>query len=192
VGDLPPGTHQPLVSDSGFIAVQNLRAERSDAKHDYRLRGLLRCALCERAFEGHWVNQTPGYRCRHGHRSAIDPSTPRPKSVYLREDRVLAKLPLLLHRLTAAEPAAVITGAPASAARPTPTSPEEVIDHLRANALTRASLRPQNSDAGDRTRTPSAHHPLNGTHTSESQAATTGKEPVVKRRLSSRDAFAGR
>lgn len=131
----PPGAHQPLVSDAGFIAVQNLRAERSDAKHGYRLRGLLRCALCERAFEGHWVNQTPGYRCRHGHHSAIDPGTPRPKSVYLREDRVLAKLPLLHHVLTAADSAAVITGASASAARPTPTSPEEVINYLRANAL---------------------------------------------------------
>jgi site-specific DNA recombinase len=55
----PPATHQPLVSDAGFIAVQNLRAERADAKHDYRLRGLLRCALCERAAKGTGPTRRP-------------------------------------------------------------------------------------------------------------------------------------
>ena len=63
------------------------------------------------------------------------PGAPRPKSVYLREDRILAKLPLLHHILTAADSAVVITGASASAARPVPPSPEEVTDHLRASAL---------------------------------------------------------
>ncbi|WP_370343314.1 hypothetical protein [Catenulispora sp. MAP5-51] len=77
----------------------------------------------------------PGYRCRHGHASAKNPAAPRPKNAYLREDRVLAKLPLLHHVLTAAELAAVITGASASAARPVAPSPEEVINHLRASAL---------------------------------------------------------
>ncbi|GAA2062902.1 hypothetical protein GCM10009839_87660 [Catenulispora yoronensis] len=48
---------------------------------------------------------------------------------------MLAKLPLLHHRLTVAEPATVITGATASAARPIPLTPEEVIDHLREHAL---------------------------------------------------------
>ena len=77
----------------------------------------------------------PGYRCRHGHSSAKDPGSRPAKATYLREDRVLSKLPLLLHRLTAAEPAAVITGATASAARLVPPNSEEVINHLRANAL---------------------------------------------------------
>ena len=130
-------THPAIVSDTDFIAVQNLRAEHAQATHEYQLKGLLRCAICDRAFEGHWVNDTPGYRCRHGHghRSVKDAATPRPKNVYLREDRVLAKLPLLHHRLTAAEPAAAITGATASATRPSPPSPEEVIDYLRAPAI---------------------------------------------------------
>lgn len=127
--------HTALVSEADFIAVQNMRAERADTTHIYQLKGLLLCVLCGRRFEGHWVNNTPGYRCRHGHSSARDPDTPRAKNAYLREDAVLAKLPLLHHLLTAAEPATVITGAPASAARPVPPSPEEVIDHLRANAL---------------------------------------------------------
>lgn len=128
-------THPALISEADFIAVQALRAKHAKTKHDYRLKGLLRCAACDRAFEGHWVNKVPGYRCRHGHSSAKDPGTRPAKATYLREDRVLAKLPLLLHRLTAAEPAAVITGATASAARPIPPTPEEVIDHLREHAL---------------------------------------------------------
>lgn len=127
--------HPALVSEADFIAVQDLRAAHAKAKHQYRLKGLLCCVLCGRRFEGHWTNQVAGYRCRHGPTSAKDPGKPRPKNTYLREDRVLAKLPLLHHMLTAAEPAAVITGAPASAARPVPPSPEEVIDHLRASAL---------------------------------------------------------
>lgn len=129
-------THPALVSEADFIAIQDLRAAHANAKHQYQLKGLLCCVLCGRRFEGHWTNQIAGYRCRHGHTSAKDPGTPRPKNTYLREDRVLAKLPLLYHMLTAAEPAAVITGAPASAARPIPPSPKEVIDHLRARALT--------------------------------------------------------
>ena len=128
-------THTALVSERDFITVQNMRADRADARHDYRLKGLLRCGICNRAFEGHWVNHVPGYRCRHGHTSAKEPSASRPKNTYLREDRVLARLPLLHHMLTAADPAAVTAGAPASAARPVPPSPEEVIDHLRNHAL---------------------------------------------------------
>lgn len=147
-------THSAIVSDTDFIAVQNLRAEHAQATHDYRLEGLLRCAICERAFEGHWVNDTPGYRCRHGHRSVKDAAPPRPKNVYLREDRVLAKLPLLHHRLTAAELAAAITGATASAARPIPPSPEEVIDYLRAHAIV---LR---FDPRTRTLETSSEHPV--------------------------------
>ena len=100
----------------------------------YQLKGLLLCVLCGRCFEGHWVSNTPGYRCRHGHSSARDPDTPR-VNAYLREDAVFAELPLLHHLLTATEPTTVITGAPASATLLVPASPEEVIDHLRANAL---------------------------------------------------------
>jgi hypothetical protein len=128
-------THPALVSEAEFIAVQNLRAAHAKAKHEYQLKGLLCCVLCGRRFEGHWSNAVAGYRCRHGYTSAKDPDIPRPKNTYLREDRVLAKLPLLLHRLTVTESAAVITGATASAASPIPPTPEEVIDHLRARAL---------------------------------------------------------
>ena len=80
-----------------------------------------RCA--DAGSKGHLTNSVAGYRCRHGHTNAKDPSVPRPRNTYLREDRVLAKLPLLRHMLTAAEPAAVVTGAPASAARAQCASP---------------------------------------------------------------------
>ena len=128
-------THPALVSEADFIAVQDLRAAHAKTKHQYQLKGLLCCTLCGRRFEGHWTNAVAGYRCRHGHTSAKNSSAPRPRNTYLREDRVLAKLPLLYHMLTTAAPAAVITGAPASAARPIPPRPDEVIDHLRASAL---------------------------------------------------------
>ncbi len=90
-------THPALVSEADFIAVQDLRAARTKAKHEYQLKGLLCCVLCERKFEGHWTNQIAGYRCRHGHTSAMDSSAPRQRNTYLRKDRLLAKLPLL-HR----------------------------------------------------------------------------------------------
>jgi site-specific DNA recombinase len=42
--------------------------------------------------DSHWVHGRPGYRCRHGHTSA-KPTTPnRPKTLYLREDRILAQI----------------------------------------------------------------------------------------------------
>ncbi|MEY9860040.1 hypothetical protein ABH935_005676 [Catenulispora sp. GAS73] len=49
----------------------------------------------------------PGYHCRHGHRSANASGSQPAKAVYLRKDRVVAKLVLLHHLLTADEPATV-------------------------------------------------------------------------------------
>ena len=125
--------HPALISEADFVAVQGMRATREDAKHPYQLAGLLRCALCGRTFEGHWVNHVPGYRCRHGHTSATTPDPDRPKNTYLREDRILAALPLLHHRLTT--PEREPTSATAGAAPTTPPTPQEVIDHLRTHAL---------------------------------------------------------
>jgi hypothetical protein len=129
--------HPALVSETDFIAIQGLHAEREDAKHTYLLTGLLRCTLCERAFEGHWVRQTPGYRCRHGRSSTTTPDAARPKNTYLPEMRITAKLPLPHHLLTIAGSTEDVAGATASAAttRPPAKTPEEVIDHLREHAL---------------------------------------------------------
>jgi site-specific DNA recombinase len=128
--------HTALVSEADFIAAQGLCAARADAQHEYALAGLLRCALCGRALESHWVHGTPGYRCRHGHTRAKNADPGRPKNAYLPEKAVLAKLPLLFHRLTATSPTAAMKGRGASAAAsPIPASPEEVIDHLRGCGL---------------------------------------------------------
>ena len=134
--------HAALVTEADFIAVQGMRATREDAKHPYQLAGLLRCALCQRTVEGHWVNHVPGYRCRHGHTSAATPDPGRPKNTYLREDRILAALPLLHHRLNTTTPSRAPAGASASTAAPTPPTPQEVIDHLRTRGL-RLSYHPQ-------------------------------------------------
>ena len=42
--------------------------------------------------DAHWVHHRPGYRCRHGHRSARSTNPDRPKNLYIREDHALAKL----------------------------------------------------------------------------------------------------
>ncbi|MFF3869953.1 hypothetical protein [Micromonospora sp. NPDC001898] len=34
--------------------------------------------------ESHWINQRPGYRCRHGHTSTQQPTNRRRKILYLR------------------------------------------------------------------------------------------------------------
>ena len=37
--------------------------------------------------DAHWVNDRPGYRCRHGRTSAKPSATGQPKTVYRREVR---------------------------------------------------------------------------------------------------------
>jgi hypothetical protein len=39
-----------------------------------------------------WVHGRPGYRCRHGHTSAKPNAGGRPKTLYLRQDRILARI----------------------------------------------------------------------------------------------------
>lgn len=87
--------HTALVTEQEFIATQAIRSRRS--AHDgttrsYLLTGLLRCGSCGRRMDAHWVNQRPGYRCRHGHTSTQHPANQRRKILYLREDHVIARL----------------------------------------------------------------------------------------------------
>jgi site-specific DNA recombinase len=55
--------------------------------------------------ESAWSNGKPAYRCRHGHTTAAPPDPERSKNIYVREDRVLAHLPVL-HLLLSGPPAA--------------------------------------------------------------------------------------
>ncbi|MCU7731196.1 recombinase family protein [Actinoplanes sp. KI2] len=62
-------THDALVSDADFLAVQQVTAlamPEDGRVHRYQLTGLLVCESCGRRLEGHWVNRRPGYRCRTG------------------------------------------------------------------------------------------------------------------------------
>jgi site-specific DNA recombinase len=63
----------------------------------------LACGTCGRRMESAWSNGQAAYRCRHGHTSAAGPDPRRPKNAYLREDRVLERLPALHLILTQTE-----------------------------------------------------------------------------------------
>jgi hypothetical protein len=90
ISDRP--VHPRLVDDAMFAAVQGLRAARQTQDgltRTYALAGLVRCGVCARRMDAHWVNSRPGYRCRHGHTSARTRSPGLAKNVYVREDRLL-------------------------------------------------------------------------------------------------------
>lgn len=87
--------HAALVSEQDFITTQAIRSHRTaadGATRSYLFTGLLRCAPCGRRMESHWVNQRPGYRCRHGHTSTRHPTSRRHKILYLREDHIIGRL----------------------------------------------------------------------------------------------------
>ncbi|MEV0703318.1 zinc ribbon domain-containing protein [Saccharopolyspora sp. NPDC050389] len=87
-------THPALVSEADFVAVQALRAARptgDGTTRTYRFAGRVRCGICNRRMDAHWANQRPGYRCRHGHTSSQRRTPDQPKSVYVREDHLVAE-----------------------------------------------------------------------------------------------------
>jgi site-specific DNA recombinase len=106
--------HPALVSEADFIAAQGISATRGPDPHGdpaapqkrrYLLAGLLACRVCGRRMESAWSNGKPAYRCRHGHTSATPPDPGRPKNAYVREDRILPRLPAVYLLLTGTEPA---------------------------------------------------------------------------------------
>jgi hypothetical protein len=103
-------SHAPLVDEAMFAAVQGLRAARSTrdgATRTYVLAGLVRCGVCGRRLDAHWVNQRPGYRCRHGHSSARTRPPELAKNIYVREDHLLGGLRNRQPELVGLEDAAV-------------------------------------------------------------------------------------
>lgn len=87
--------HPALVSERDFVIAQAVRVTRAAADgtvRTYRLSGLLMCGWCGRRMDSHWVNDRPGYRCRHGHTSAQSRSDTGPKNLYLREHELLARI----------------------------------------------------------------------------------------------------
>jgi hypothetical protein len=118
--------HEALVGEADFVAVQDLRTRRGHPGRTYLLAGLLRCGLCERRLESCWSNDRAAYRCRHGHTSASRPDGRHPKNLYVREDRLLARLPALYLLLTTDPADLPGTRAP---------DVEDIIERLRARHI---------------------------------------------------------
>jgi hypothetical protein len=86
-------THPALVSEQDFITVQAITATPkpdTTETRSYLLTGLLRCGICGRTLDAHWVYRKPGYRCRHGHTSTHAAAPDRPKNIYVRQDTAIA------------------------------------------------------------------------------------------------------
>ena len=115
-------SHPGLVTESDFVAAQEIRAARAGSreKRRYVLQGLLRCGHCGRRMDAHWTHGRACYRCRHGHRSTSSRSAHVPENIYVREDKVLGRL------------SAQVAAAGRSA---DPASPREVVEFLRLNAM---------------------------------------------------------
>jgi DNA invertase Pin-like site-specific DNA recombinase len=138
--------HPALVSESDFIAAQDVTAARGPVPRDdpavperrqYLLAGLLRCGTCGRRMESAWSNGRPAYRCRHGHTSAAVPDAGRPGNAYVREDRLLPQLPALHLLLTGTQPAGERRRRTRRGADIRPAiSAEEAIRYLRQRGIT--------------------------------------------------------
>jgi site-specific DNA recombinase len=105
ISDQP--AHPAIVSEDEFTAVQRVSAvpvAEDGGPRTYLFVGLMVCGLCGRRLDSHWVNNRPGYRCRHGHTSAkpVDPS--RPPNLYLREDHVSRRVRTLITDLGIIDP----------------------------------------------------------------------------------------
>ncbi len=95
--------HQPLVGKDAFDAVQATIGARAwrhkphqpPATHrTYLLRRRLRCGICSRRLQGHWVHAQPYYRCSYPpeYRAATGLDLDHPRTVYLREADLLPHL----------------------------------------------------------------------------------------------------
>jgi site-specific DNA recombinase len=67
--------------------------------------------------DSHWVNNRPGYRCRHGHRSSRSLKDGQPGYLYISEDHLVQRL--------LADPSLADHAA----------DPEALAEHLRENKI---------------------------------------------------------
>jgi hypothetical protein len=137
-GSSPPGPPtRPLVSEADYIAARDasaLRGPAGAAARRYLLAGLLVCGRCGRRLESTWSNGKPAYRCPHGYSSATRPGSPRRRTLYVREDQILARLAVLAI-LQASDSSAVCTKRAATQITE-PARTAELIDSLRCDGIT--------------------------------------------------------
>src|SRR6266542_3632462 len=93
--------HQPLIAKADFDRVQAMIGARAwrhklftcDGNHRvYLLRKRLRCGLCQRRLQGHWVHAQPYYRCSYPPAYQAATGLAHPRTVYLREHDLLPHL----------------------------------------------------------------------------------------------------
>lgn len=92
-------SHPALVSEQDFADAQAINAvpvPGQGSTRNYAFVGLLICTVCERRMDSHWVNNRPGYRCRHGHTSAKTSTRSQPRNLYLREDHAAERIRTIL------------------------------------------------------------------------------------------------
>jgi hypothetical protein len=138
--------HEALVSEADFIAAQDIGTARGPApigdpaaprRRRYLLAGLLTCGVCGRRMESAWSNGKPAYRCRRGRTSAAPPDAAQPGNAYVREDRILPRLPALYLLLTGDDPAARRRRRTRRGLDvPPPVRAEGVIGYLREHRIT--------------------------------------------------------
>ena len=100
--------HQPLISKDDFDRVQALLGARAwqhkphtpaPTPRVYLLRKRLRCGLCQRRLQGHWVHAQPYYRCSYPPEYRAATGLAHPRTIYLREADLLPHLDRWLARL---------------------------------------------------------------------------------------------
>lgn len=91
---VPAAGPEPLVAAEDFDLVHGMFAARQVQRADvnlgrYVLRGLVRCAECNRLMQGTWNNDEPYLRCRLAGNHMILPGSVHPRNVYVREQRLV-------------------------------------------------------------------------------------------------------
>ncbi len=100
--------HQPLIAKDDFDRVQTMIGARAwrhkphkpaPTHRVYLLRKRLRCGICSRRLQGHWVHNQPYYRCSYPPEYQAATGLDHPRTVYLREADLLPHLDQWLARL---------------------------------------------------------------------------------------------
>jgi site-specific DNA recombinase len=96
--------HPALISTANYAAAQavkSVRAAGDGTQRSHRRAGQVQCGTCGRRLDSHWVNNRPGYRCRHSHTSATATNArDQEPYVYVREDELLQHIAVALGRGT--------------------------------------------------------------------------------------------